>query len=118
MKIEVSNGEIIDKYTILEIKLSQIKDEEKLDLMEVQQKDDGVDAPQRVVSNSKQQFENPKVELCFNLIILIEFLLEYIALFDFVTDLIITIQLVLSPNTGWAIMTICAMFAPLYASTI
>ena len=25
MKIEVSNGEIIDKYTILEIKLSQIK---------------------------------------------------------------------------------------------
>lgn len=30
MKIEVSNGEIIDKYTILEIKLSQIKDEKKL----------------------------------------------------------------------------------------
>ena len=30
MKIEVSNGEIIDKYTILEIKLSQIKDEAKL----------------------------------------------------------------------------------------
>lgn len=27
MKIEVSNGEIIDKYTILEIKLSEIKDE-------------------------------------------------------------------------------------------
>tara|TARA_B100001059_G_C17730975_1_gene526179 strand:+ start:652 stop:1050 length:399 start_codon:yes stop_codon:yes gene_type:complete len=30
MKIEVSNGEIIDKYTILEIKLSQIKDTIKL----------------------------------------------------------------------------------------
>lgn len=30
MKIEVSNGEIIDKYTILEIKLSEIKDEKKL----------------------------------------------------------------------------------------
>lgn len=30
MKIEVSNGEIIDKYTILEIKLSKIKDEKKL----------------------------------------------------------------------------------------
>ncbi len=30
MKIEVSNGEIIDKYTILEIKLSQIKDSNKL----------------------------------------------------------------------------------------
>jgi hypothetical protein len=30
MKIEVSNGEIIDKYTILEIKLSKIKDAKKL----------------------------------------------------------------------------------------
>ncbi len=30
MKIEVSNGEIVDKYTILEIKLSEIKDAEKL----------------------------------------------------------------------------------------
>lgn len=30
MKIEVSNGEIIDKFTILEIKLSQIKNSEKL----------------------------------------------------------------------------------------
>ena len=30
MKIEVSNGEIIDKYTILEIKLSEIKDKNKL----------------------------------------------------------------------------------------
>ncbi len=30
MKIEVSNGEIIDKYTILEIKRVEIKDEKKL----------------------------------------------------------------------------------------
>jgi len=30
MKIEVSNGKIIDKYTILEIKLSKIKDAKKL----------------------------------------------------------------------------------------
>ena len=30
MKIEVSNGEIIDKYTILEIKLIEIKDAKKL----------------------------------------------------------------------------------------
>tara|TARA_Y100000389_G_scaffold196147_1_gene228582 strand:+ start:2362 stop:2754 length:393 start_codon:yes stop_codon:yes gene_type:complete len=30
MKIEVSNGEIIDKYTILEIKLVEIKDSDKL----------------------------------------------------------------------------------------
>jgi hypothetical protein len=30
MKIEVSNGEIVDKLTIIEIKLNHIKDEEKL----------------------------------------------------------------------------------------
>lgn len=30
MKIEVSNGEIIDKYTILEIKLSKITDPKKV----------------------------------------------------------------------------------------
>ena len=30
MKIEVSNGEILDKYTILEIKLSKIKDPNKI----------------------------------------------------------------------------------------
>lgn len=31
MKIEVSNGEIVDKLTIIEIKLSKIKDRIKLD---------------------------------------------------------------------------------------
>lgn len=31
MKIEVSNGEIIDKLTIIRIKLERIKDESKLD---------------------------------------------------------------------------------------
>lgn len=30
MKIEVSNGEILDKYSILEIKLQEIRDEAKL----------------------------------------------------------------------------------------
>ena len=30
MKIEVSNGEIVDKLTIIEIKLDRIKDEKKL----------------------------------------------------------------------------------------
>jgi hypothetical protein len=30
MQIEVSNGEILDKFTILEIKLQEIKDEAKL----------------------------------------------------------------------------------------
>ena len=29
MKIEVSNGEILDKYTILEIKLDKIKEKEE-----------------------------------------------------------------------------------------
>jgi hypothetical protein len=48
----------------------------------------------------------------------IEFLLEYIALFDFVTDIIITIQLLTSKNTGWAIMTVSSMLAPLYVSSI
>ena len=31
MKIEVSNGEILDKLSIIEIKLSRIKDEKKLE---------------------------------------------------------------------------------------
>ncbi len=31
MKIEVSNGEIIDKLTIIEIKLGKIKDKAKLE---------------------------------------------------------------------------------------
>jgi len=31
MKIEVSNGEIVDKLTIIEIKLEKIKDEKKLE---------------------------------------------------------------------------------------
>jgi hypothetical protein len=35
--------------------------------------------------------DNQKTDLCCNLMVLIEFLLEYIALFDFVTDLIITV---------------------------
>jgi len=31
MKVEVSNGELLDKLTILELKLSNIKDEKKLE---------------------------------------------------------------------------------------
>jgi hypothetical protein len=30
MKVEVSNGELLDKITILELKLDKIKDKEKL----------------------------------------------------------------------------------------
>ena len=45
-------------------------------------------------------------------------MLEYIALFDFVTDLVVTVQLFLSRNSGWAVATVLAMFAPLYVSSI
>ncbi len=31
MKVEISNGELLDKITILELKLLKIEDEEKLD---------------------------------------------------------------------------------------
>ena len=50
--------------------------------------------------------------------VLVEFLLEYIALFDFITDLIVSLQLFTSRYTGWAILTVGAMFAPLYVSSI
>ncbi len=30
MKVEISNGELLDKITILELKLNRIKDKEKL----------------------------------------------------------------------------------------
>ena len=53
-----------------------------------------------------------------NLIVLIEYLLEYIALFDFITDLIVTVQLFNSKNSGWAVATMLAMFAPLLVSSI
>ena len=36
MKIEVSNGELFDKLTILEIKLSKITDKDKLDNLMVE----------------------------------------------------------------------------------
>ena len=65
------------------------------------------------------QFDNVNMQKpCVNLMVLIEFLLEYIALFDFITDLIVSLQLFTSKYTGWAILTINAMFAPLYVSTI
>jgi len=36
MKIEVSNGEIVDKLTIIEIKLKHIKDREKLKNLQIE----------------------------------------------------------------------------------
>jgi|TARA_B110000879_G_scaffold209419_1_gene297088 hypothetical protein len=43
MKIEVSNGEIVDKYTILEVKLNEIKDTDKL--INVQKEYDSLTVP-------------------------------------------------------------------------
>ena len=53
-----------------------------------------------------------------NLIEVIEYLLEYIALFDFVTDLMVTLQLFSTPNPGWAIATTVAMVAPLLVTSV
>jgi hypothetical protein len=61
-------------------------------VMELTQDGGEIDAPPKeVLSKSIMPTENKKVEPCCNLMVLIEFLLEYIALFDFITDLIITI---------------------------
>ena len=49
---------------------------------------------------------------------LLEYVLEYIALFDFITDIIITYQLVLSRNTMWAGITVNSMIAPFLATSI
>ena len=54
----------------------------------------------------------------FNLIMVIEYLLEYIALFDFITDMIVTVQLFYTKNSGWAVTTTIAMVAPLLVSLI
>ena len=58
-----------------------------------------------------------KAEYC-DLIVLIENLLEYIALFDFITDVVVTVQLFESANSGWAVATVIAMVAPLLVSSI
>ena len=47
-----------------------------------------------------------------------EWLLEVISYADLVTDLIISIDLIKSPNTGWAAITVVSMFAPFYVSSI
>ena len=52
------------------------------------------------------------------MMIIIEYILEYIALFDFLTDLQITAELIQSSNTMWAALTVNAMIAPLLVSSI
>ena len=47
-----------------------------------------------------------------NLIVPVEFMLEYIALFDFITDVIIARQLFHSRNIGWAVVTSTSILVP------
>ena len=61
MKIEVSNGEIVDKITILEIKLEKIKNPEKLqnvkkeyDLLKVCLTDIGLDSDHHLYKQLKE----------------------------------------------------------------
>lgn len=62
--------------------------------------------------------ESKKEDLFFNLSTVIGYLLEYIALFDFLTDINVTRQLIFSKNTMWAAITVNAMIAPFLASSI
>ena len=43
---------------------------------------------------------------------IIDFSIEIIALADLIADGFITVQLVKSPNTGWATVTLISMLAP------
>lgn len=63
-------------------------------------------------------YENPIEAPCCNLVTLIELLLEYIALVDFIFDLIITYQLIYSKNAGWAVSTVLSMLAPFLVSSV
>lgn len=57
MKIEVSNGEIIDKYTILMIKSNKIKDELKLKNIE-NEKNSLIDICKIIIDFSSELFQN------------------------------------------------------------
>lgn len=54
----------------------------------------------------------------FNLMKVIEYLLELVALLDFLTDLKITVLLIESRNTMWAALTVNAMIAPLLVCSV
>lgn len=64
-------------------------------------------------NETAEEVEAPsKRESSLNLFVVNEYLLEYISFFDFVTDLVITAQLMNTNNTLWAAITFCAMAAP------
>ena len=52
-----------------------------------------------------------------NLFVINEYLLEYISLLDFISDIYITYKLIISKNTFWASVTVCAMVAPQLVSS-
>lgn len=62
--------------------------------------------------------EGPVEEVKTDLTGFLEYALEFMALFDFVTDMIITARLIRSPFTGWASVTVVAIAAPMLASMI
>jgi hypothetical protein len=57
MKIEVSNGEIIDKLTIIQIKLERIKDKAKLENLR-KEYDELIEASSSIIGNSDPLFKS------------------------------------------------------------
>ena len=55
MKVEISNGELVDKYTILEIKLSKITDDEKLENIR-KEKDSLFESVKSIIDFSSELF--------------------------------------------------------------
>tara|TARA_R110000803_G_scaffold35911_3_gene77402 strand:+ start:168 stop:554 length:387 start_codon:yes stop_codon:yes gene_type:complete len=62
MKIEISNGELLDKITILEIKFNKIKDKDKL--VNIQKEYDTLNPlVEELFENSDSQLQNHYLEL-------------------------------------------------------
>ena len=66
----------------------------------------------RELERGKSEVADTGQKWNFNMFVVNEYLLEYISFFDFITDLIITAQLMGTNNTLWAAITVCAMAAP------
>ena len=49
---------------------------------------------------------------------ILEYLIEYISLIDFGTDIYVAYKLITSKNTMWAAITVNAMIAPFLASSV
>ena len=68
-------------------------------------------------SGAYLQFGHEEKTTKVNLMLLLNFFIESVSLADLVSDILITISLVKSPNTGWAVTTLSAMTAPQLIST-